>query len=134
MRVKNSLRNFASGLGAMLVSNILAFLSRTVFIYILGKSYLGVNGLLTNVLSMLSLAELGVGTAINFSLYKPIAENDEKKISMLMSFYKVAYRWIGVLVFAVGLIIMPFLHVIIKDPGDVQNIKLIFFIYLFYNI
>ena len=130
MRVKNSLRNFASGLGTMLVSNILAFVSRTVFIYILGKSYLGINGLLTNVLSMLSLAELGVGTAINFSLYKPIAENDEKKISMLMNFYRVAYRWIGVLVFAVGLIIMPFLHVIIKDPGDVQNIKLIFFIYL----
>lgn len=130
MRVKNSLKNFGAGLGTMLVSNILAFVSRTVFIQILGLTYLGVNGLLTNVLSMLSLAELGIGTAINFSLYKPIADNDEKKILILMNFYKIAYRWIGVLVLIVGFVLMPFLDVIIKNPGDVKNLSLIFFIYL----
>lgn len=130
MRIKNTLRNFGTGLGTTLVSNMLSFVSRTVFISILGTSYLGVNGLLANVLSMLSLAELGIGTAINFSLYKPIADNDEKKISILMNFYKVAYRWIGLLVFGVGLILMLFLDVIIKDPGDVKHLRLIFFIYL----
>lgn len=130
MRIKNSLRNFGSGLAINLITNLLAFFSRAIFISVLGKSYLGVNGLLTNVLSMLSLAELGIGTAINFSLYKPVAEGDTKKIELLMGFYKKVYRWIGLLVFCVGLILMMFLNVIIKDPGDVKNIKLIFFIYL----
>lgn len=130
MRIKNSLKNFGSGLAINLITNILAFISRTIFISVLGKSYLGVNGLLANVLSMLSLAELGVGTAINFSLYKPIAEGDNKKIALLMNFYKKAYRWIGLFVFCIGLILMIGLNVIIKDPGDVKNIKLIFFIYL----
>lgn len=130
MRIKNSLKNFMAGLGSTLISSILAFVSRTIFINILGEAYLGINGLLTNVLSMLSLAELGIGTAINFSLYKPIAENDEKKISILMNFYKITYRYIGIIVFIVGLIIMLFLDVMINDIGDVQNIKLIYFIYL----
>lgn len=79
MRIKNSLKNFGSGLAINLITNLLAFFSRTIFINVLGKSYLGVNGLLTNVLSMLSLAELGVGTAINFSLYKPVAEGNKKR-------------------------------------------------------
>ncbi|NFO13458.1 teichoic acid transporter [Clostridium botulinum] len=130
MRIQNSLKNFGSGLGMNLVSSILAFISRTIFINVLGTAYLGVNGLLTNVLSMLSLAELGVGTAINFSLYKPVAEGDNKKILLLMKFYKNTYRWIGMLVFGIGLILMMFLDVIIKNPGDVKNLKLIFFIYL----
>lgn len=130
MRVENSLKNFGSGLAINLINNLLAFVSRTIFISILGKSYLGVNGLLTNVISMLSLAELGVGTAINFSLYKPVAEGNNKKIALLMSFYKKVYRWIGLLVFCVGLILMMFLNVIIKNSGEIKNIRLIFFIYL----
>lgn len=130
MRTKNSLKNFSAGLMSTLVSSILAFVSRTIFISVLGSSYLGINGLLNNVLSMLSLAELGIGTAINFSLYKPIANNDEEKISLLMNFYKITYRCIGILVFCIGLVLMLFLDKIIKDPGNVQNIKLIFLIYL----
>lgn len=130
MRIENSLKNFGSGLAISLVNNLLAFFSRTIFIGVLGKSYLGVNGLLSNILSMLSLAELGVGTAINFSLYKPIAEKDDDKISLFMGFYKRAYRWIGVVVFSIGLILMIFLDLIVKDPGDVKNLKLIFLIYL----
>lgn len=130
MRTRNSIINFLSGVGSTLISNLLTFISRTIFIQILGSSYLGVNGLLTNVLSMLSLAELGVGTAINFSLYKPLAEKDDEKIATLMAFYKKAYQIIGVLVFVVGLVLMIFLDVFIKDPGDVKHIKLIFLIYL----
>ncbi len=130
MRIENSLKNFGTGLGMNLVKSLFAFISRTVFISVLGASYLGVNGLLTNVLSMLSLAELGVGTAINFSLYRPVAEGDNKKITLLMSFYKKAYRWIALLVFCAGLILMMFLDVIIKNPGDVKNLKFIFLIYL----
>ncbi|MEG1312347.1 MAG: oligosaccharide flippase family protein [Romboutsia sp.] len=130
MRIQNSLKNFTSGLGTMVISNVLAFVARTVFIAILDKSYLGVNGLLTNILSMLSLAELGIGTAINFSLYKPIAEEDDNKIALLMNFYKKAYRYIGIVVFLVGLVLMMFLDFIVKDQGEVKNLKLIFLIYL----
>lgn len=130
MRTRNSIINFLSGVGSTLISNLLSFISRTIFIQILGSSYLGVNGLLTNVLSMLSLAELGIGTAINFSLYKPLAEKDDEKIATLMAFYKKAYQIIGVLVFIVGLVLMIFLDVFIKDSGDVKHIKLIFLIYL----
>ena len=130
MRTRNSIINFLSGVGSTLISNLLTFISRTIFINILGSSYLGVNGLLTNVLSMLSLAELGIGTAINFSLYQPLAEKDDEKIAILMAFYKKAYQIIGILVFIVGLVLMIFLDFFIKDPGDVQHIKLIFLIYL----
>lgn len=130
MRIRNSIINFLSGVGSTLISNLLTFISRTIFIQILGSSYLGVNGLLTNVLSMLSLAELGIGTAINFSLYKPLAEKDDEKIVTLMAFYKKAYRIIGILVFIVGLVLMMFLDFFIKDAGDVEHIKLIFLIYL----
>ena len=130
MRTRNSIINFLSGVGSTLISNLLTFISRTIFIQILGSSYLGVNGLLTNVLSMLSLEELGVGTAINFSLYKPLAEKDDEKIVTLMAFYKKAYQIIGIIVFILGLVLMMFLDFFIKDPGDIEHIKLIFLIYL----
>ena len=130
MRIKNSLMNFSSGIFLNLISTILTFVSRTIFIQVLGKQYLGVNGLFTNILSMLSLAELGVGTAINFSLYEPIANNDNKKIKILMQFYKKAYRAIGCFVFIIGIFIMLFLNVFIKDSEGIQNLRLIFLIFL----
>ena len=83
-----------------------------------------------SVLSMLSLAELGVGTAITFSLYKPLAEKDTERVNALMAFYKKAYRVIGLVVFALGLIVMCFLKYIIKDPQGIDNLQLIFFMFL----
>ena len=76
-RTKNSVINIITGFGGQLLTVILHFALRTVFIHTLGKSYLGVNGLFTNILSMLSLAELGVGSAIAFRLYKPLAEKGQ---------------------------------------------------------
>lgn len=130
MRTLNSLKNFSTGIATTLINTLLNFISRTIFISILGSSYLGVNGLLSNLLSMLSLAELGIGSAINFSLYKPIAEKDNKKIAILMNLYKKAYRIIGLFVFISGLIMMLFLDVLIKNPGNVENLRLIFLIYV----
>ena len=130
MRLRNSLKNFSSGLFLNIISAIMTFISRTVFIQILGKEYLGVNGLFSNILSMLSLAELGIGTAINFSLYKPIAENDSKKIKSYMQFYKNTYRLIGFSVFIIGMIIMCFLNVFIQNSEGVENIRFIYFIFL----
>lgn len=129
-RTKNTVLNFLSKSFVVILSTVLSFISRTIFIKVLGNSYLGVNGLLSNILMMLSLSELGIGTAITFSLYKPIAENNKEGIKALMHFYKNAYRVIGIFVFVLGLILMLFLDYLVPDPGNVTNLKLIFIIYV----
>lgn len=129
-RTENSVKNYFSNLFTTIISNLLNVISRTVFIYILGADYLGVNGLFSNLLAMLSLAELGIGSAINFSLYKPVAEQNEKKIICLMSFYKKCYRIIAIIVFCIGMVMMLFLDYLVKDPGNIQHIRLIFLIYV----
>lgn len=113
------------------VTFVLRFISRTVFIYFLGESYLGVSGLFTNVLGVLSFAELGIGTAINFSLYKPVANHDVEKIKSYMYYYKWAYRLIALIICVLGVALIPFLDVLVTDPGDVGNITLYYCIYLF---
>lgn len=114
----------------MLIRTVLMFLSRMVFVYTLGKTYLGVNGLMTNVLSMLSLAELGISTAINFSLYKPLAENDMEKVSVLMGFYKRAYQVIGCIVAATGMLLLPFIGYLVKGGEGIKDLQLIYLLYL----
>ena len=131
-RTANSIKNILSGFLGQFVTIILGFINRTVFINCLATEYLGVNGLFTNILSMLSLAELGIGTAIIYALYRPLADRDEKQISKLMNFYSKAYISIGIVIFIVGIALIPFLHFIIKsEPNIVENIYLIYFIYLF---
>lgn len=129
MRVKNSIINILTGIGSQIVLTLLGFVSRTMFITYLGVEYLGINGLFTNVLGMLSLAEAGIGSAIIYSLYKPVAENDEEKIKVLMKFYRNAYMVIALIVFVLGLFMLPFLDLFVKDTS-VENIYIIYFIFL----
>lgn len=129
-RTKNSIFNISSNFIIYFIKAILAFILRTIFIKILGTTYLGVNGLLTNVLSMLSLAELGIGSAISFSLYKPLADKDNKQISALMSFYRRTYNIIGVIVLIIGLILFLFLDKLIVDAGQIENLNIIYLLYL----
>ncbi|MBY6917962.1 sugar translocase [Clostridium botulinum] len=129
-RSRNSQLNIIFGFGNQVLKLVLNFISRTIFISTLGASYLGLSGLFTNILSVLSLAELGVGSAIMFSLYKPIAEKDNKKIKALMSLYKNAYRIIGVFILAIGLLLIPFLKYIVKFDASIQ-IDYIFIYVLF---
>jgi O-antigen/teichoic acid export membrane protein len=129
MRVKNSIINIGAGLTNQLIITLLSFISRTVFINTLGIEYLGVNGLFTNILAMLSLAEAGLGASIMYSLYKPIAENDHLKINILMKFYRKAYMVISLIVLTLGLSIMPFLDFFIRD-SQIENIHLIYLIFL----
>ena len=89
-RTANSIRNIMTGFMGQGIQLILGFVNRLVFIRCLNAEYLGVNGLFTNILSMLSLAELGIGTAIVYELYRPLAEKDEDKIASLVKFYKKA--------------------------------------------
>lgn len=109
---------------------IARFLLRTVFIYTLGKEYLGLSGLFNNILSMLSLADLGIGVAITFSLYKPIEENDEDKIKILMRVFKKTYICIGAVVIIIGVALTPFLDFFIKDMPDIPYIRLIYVLYV----
>ena len=133
-RTKNSIINIGAGLGSQLLITLLQFVSRTVFIQTLGTSYLGINGLFSNILTMLSLTELGLDTAINFKLYKPLAEGDTKRLQVLMKFYREAYLIVGTTILILGAALIPFLPVLIKDYGTLGTIGinpvLIYFLYL----
>ena len=131
-RTANSIKNIATGFLGQFITTILGFTSRTVFINCLTTEYLGVNGLFTNILSMLSLAELGIGTAIIYALYKPLAEKDENQIAKLINFYSKAYTCIGIFVFISGIVLLPFLKFIIRDaPNISESLYVIYIIYLF---
>lgn len=129
-RVENSIKNSSLGIIAQVSNILLGLLVRTFFIYNLDKAYLGANGLFTNVLTMLSLAEMGVGSAIVYNMYKPIANNDYKQIAKLMNLYKKAYSIIGCIVAVIGVCLIPALPYIIKDDSGLQNITLIYVLYL----
>ena len=130
MRVKSSIKNIGTGLIGQMLLLVTTFVTRTVFISTLGSTYLGVSGLFGNILSLLSLAELGVGQAITFSLYKPIAENDTDKINSLMAIYKKIYLCIFAFVFVVGTSLAPFLRYIIKDFDQIPHITVIYLLYV----
>ena len=130
MRIKNSIHNIITGLLGQMILLVSGFISRTVFIRILGSTYLGVNGLFSNILTVLSFAELGIGQAIIYSLYKPIADHDEEKICSLMALYAKVYRILFFVVLGLGLSILPFLQYIIKDIDNIPNIRLIYVMYV----
>ena len=132
-RTKNTIYNFITSVIGQFITILMQFVVRTVFIQTLGKSYLGINGLFSNILSMLSLAELGVGSAILFKLYKPLAENDKKRINILIKFYKKVYTIIGIVITVIGISLIPFLHFIIKDYDKLTTLGInAIFIYSLY--
>jgi len=102
-RLENSTKNLFLTLGNTVFTSLLGLVSRTVFIKVLGSEYLGLSGLLGNVLGFLSITEIGIASAIGFSLYKPLAENDYKSVSALMSLYRKAYTIIGIIVSVSGI-------------------------------
>ena len=107
---KNIFWSYVSNIGMSIVSMI----SRTLFVYILGAKYLGISGLFTNILGILSFTNLGIGSAIVFALYKPIADNDTEKIKSLMQLYKTAYRIIAVVIAGLGCLLLPFLKYLVN--------------------
>lgn len=129
-RTKNAEKNIISAAFFQIVNIVLKFALRTVFIYTLGKEYLGINGVFSNVLSILALSELGIGTAIIYDMYKPIAENNHDKIASLVTFFKQIYRFIGLFIFFAGLCILPFLNHILTDIPNVSHVSLIYLLYL----
>lgn len=130
-RTENTVKNASFGSATQIINILLGFVSRTVYIYILGVEYLGINGLFSNILMILSFAELGIGNAIIYSMYKPLATDDKEKIKSLMDLYAKAYKVIGTFVFIAGLLVIPFMGYIIKDaPNIKENITLIYLLFL----
>ena len=130
MRTKNSLKNIIVGVLSQLLIVAIGFVSRKVFINVLGVEMLGVNGLLTSIISMLSLSELGIGIAIIYNLYKPLAEDDRDKIIAIVQFFKKTYRIVAGVVLLLGLAIAPFLKVFIKEDINSGFLVAIFFLFL----
>lgn len=133
-RTENSIINSAMSIVTQVLTVVLNFAVKTVFIKMLNDEYLGVNGLFTNIITMLSLADLGIGIAIPYSLYKPLANKDEHKINVLMNFYKKVYTIIGIAVLLIGLSLTPFLGLIIKDiPKNVPHLSLIYILFVIHS-
>lgn len=122
-RTKESINNMVMGFLNQITTLLLSFISRTIFINILGVELLGVNGLFTDILQLLSMADLGFNTAMVYSFYKPIAENDTKKISALITFYKKVYNVIAITITVIGLAITPFLNLIVNTDKDIPLLK-----------
>ena len=135
-RIANSVKNISFGVTAQVIQMLLGFVSRTVFIKYLAIEYLGVNGLFTNILSLFSLAELGIGSAFLYALYKPIAAKDEKKLAALIGLYSRIYMIIAGIVTVIGLLIMPFLDIIVHDPSPkiADDLYIIYGLFLFNTV
>lgn len=133
MRKKNSLINTIVSLFSNVTTIIVGLFAQSIFIKLLGVEYLGLNGLFSNIITMLGIAELGVGNAIIYNLYKPIVENNIEKINSLMQFYKRSYYLIGMIVLGVGLIIIPILPSIIDFESVTVSIN-IYIVYLLFLI
>lgn len=130
-RTYNSIKNITISWVSQLILILSKFVMQTALVRLLTQEYIGLNGLFANILSVLSLAELGIGTAIVYSLYKPIAEDDSPSIIALMMFFKKAYILIGSIIIILGLSLVPFLDFFIREMPDIPNVRLIYILFVF---
>lgn len=130
MRVKNSMKNAKVGVIFNFTNLILSFVSRSIFIYYLGVNLLGLNTVLVNLIGMLNLIELGIGTAVNYELYKPLQEKNYQKISEIMAIFRKMYKYVGVIVFIIGLALIPFLKYFVKGSVPLNQVIIYYMIIL----
>ncbi|UNL46188.1 transporter [Lactobacillus amylovorus] len=129
-RTKNSIRNIIFSFGYQILVLVLGFVNRTIFIDILGVNYLGISGLFSDILSMLSLADLGFGVALTYSMYKPLAENDYERLAGLTNLYRKVYRIIALAVTIIGLALIPFLKYLVHLSRPIPHLKLYYVLFL----
>lgn len=127
-RKKSSFKNMITAVSSNILTIIVGLVAQAVFIKILGSEYLGLNGLFSNVISMLGIVELGMGSAIIYNMYKPIAEENHEKIKSLMQFYKKSYRIITLIISIIGIMIIPFIKYIV----DIESVTIGINVYLVY--
>lgn len=131
---RKSAVNAVISLATQLSSNLLSFVSRYIFIHFLSEEYLGINGLFSNVLTLLSFAELGIGEALAYAMYKPMKEHDQRKLRALLSFYKIAYWWIMGAVLFIGIAISFFVDGLVSQKPDIpENFQILFCLFLINN-
>ena len=117
-RTAKAIRNVKISVLTYAIIIVLQFANRSIFVRLLSDEYLGLNGLFSNILQFLSLAELGIGSAMSYALYRPLNENDLPLLKSYMKFYQKAYGIIGIVVLAIGLTLVPFLPFFIKDMPE----------------
>ena len=133
-RIKNTSRNLVYAVIFQVVKVGLVFIGRIVLAQMLGTEYLGINGLFSNILSILSLADLGMTTALMYSLYKPLAEHDEVKISQYMNCFKKLYRIIAIVIGTIGILLIPFLKYLVNLPNEMPHIYLYYILLLINSV
>lgn len=129
-RTKLATKNVLATLIVSILVFPLQFINRYYMVHYLGVTYLGITSLFTNILSVLSLADLGIGTAIVFLMYKPLVEHDRNKITILMKYYRAIYRIIASVILILGLVLIPFLKFFLHSSINYPNVYILFFIYL----
>lgn len=129
MRTRRSFLNFITALTGQIISILAGIVARVIFTRYMSREYLGLSGLFTNILTMLSLVELGVGPAITFALYKPLAENDTETVKSLMRLFQRAYRTVGCLILLLGLVFTPLYPFFIKQT-DIPRLDMIYWLYV----
>lgn len=129
-RIYNSTKNIILGIVSQILTLILNFGTKIVFVRILGAEYTGINGLFSNVITILSVAELGMGSAIIYSMYKPLAENDQKRISELMNFYKKIYNIVAITIFIIGIGLVPFIKYLVNTSVEIEHINVYYLLFL----
>lgn len=130
MRSDFSKKNAASAILSNSIRILIGFVFQKIFLSVLGTKYLGLNGLFNNIISLLAITELGIGNAIIFSLYEPIAKKEHEKIKQLIDFYKKTYSIIMIAILCIGICIIPFLKYLINEP-NISNISLFYIMFLF---
>ena len=130
MRTEHAIKNISISMFSQVIIIILGFISRKVFIDSLGAEYLGINGVLTNVLSAMVLLESGIGISIVYNLYKPLAEKDFDKVAALVQLYKKAYRVLGCIMLGFSALLYPFLDVLMKSEEPIPNMILVYIIFV----
>lgn len=130
-RIQNAVTNTFFNLWVKIYLAVFPFIMRTVMLHTLGINYLGLNGLFTSVLQILSISELGISGAIVYSMYEPVAKQDKKTLCALLRLYRILYGLIGTIIFLLGMVLLPFLPRLISDevPPDI-NIYLLYVMYL----
>ncbi|MDJ8926938.1 lipopolysaccharide biosynthesis protein [Clostridium perfringens] len=133
-RTSQSIKTIFTSVIGQIIITVLSFLNRSVFLAVLGITYASINGLFLSIISVLSLAELGIGDAIIYSMYKPIANGDNEKIKSLLKFYKKAYKYIGSLVAIIGIMIIPFINYLIPSDEQVNGLIMIYILFLLNSV
>lgn len=129
-RTKNTIKNTASGFLIKILTLVLHFASRTIFVIYLGNEFLSINGLLSSVFSFLNITELGIGAALVFAMYDPIAKDDKEKVKQYIAYYKKIYSYLGLAVIGIGIVLLPFVNWLVPTDSTTVNVYLAYVLFV----